>query len=546
MNQILLLMRVRLRALFSSLLYSKKGGPDKRRSPGVTALLIALMIFAFGSIAMMMVMMSVGIATLAFEAYHMPWFYYTFLSLLSFLLMVITGMFAAKNQLFESRDNELLLSMPLLPRNILIARMLTLYLTDLLFEAFVMIPAGLVALFYARPGFFAVVFYVLAILLLPLLALSLSSFLGWVLAAVESRCRNKAVPQTILSMFFFILYFIFCFRTSEIMEAIQANAESIAASLKVWAYPFYQLGIACADGKFLPFLLFLAVCLVPMALCVWLLSRSFLSIVTAKHTAKKVVYNAAREERKVSTPLAALIRKELGYFFGCFPYLLNAGLGAVLMVLAGVFVLFGGSRITEILPALSQETGLAFTGDHAAMLLVGLAFFISSATDISAPSVSLEGSKIWIPLTIPVKPATVLLSKTLAHMIIMTPPTLFFSLCAVISAGASPLMAVWIFLMPFLFNAASAFIGTLIGTRFPKLDWIDEAIAVKQSMSVLFSMLIMMGAVLLLCGLWVALTLLLAPAFSGAVMTLLMGGIVFGLYEIEEHGGARCFARLAG
>ena len=544
MKQIGILMRLRLQALFSSLLYSKKGGPAKRRSPGVTALVIALLVLAFGSIVMMMATAAVGVAALAFEMYDMPWFYYTSLALLSFLLMVITGIFTAKNQLFDSKDNDLLLAMPLLPRNILIARMLTLYLTDLLFEAFVMVPAGIVALFYVRPTFTGVLFYVLAILLLPLLALALSAFFGWVLAAVESRCRNKTIPQTILSMAFFILYFIFCFRTNEIMEAIAANAEGIAASLKVWAYPFYQLGVACADGKILPFLLFAAVCLVPMAVCVWLLSRSFLSIVTARRTAKKAVYRADREDRKVSSPLAALTKKELGCFFGSFPYLLNAGLGAVLMVLAGVFVLTGGSRITEMLPALSEELGLSLTGDHAVMLLMALAFFVSSATGISAPSVSLEGTKLWIPLTIPVKPATVLLSKTLAHMIVLTPPTLFFSLCAVISAKPSPLMAVWAFLLPFLFNAVSAFVGTLIGTRFPKLDWIDEAIAVKQSMAVLFTMLIMMGAVLLVCGLFAALTLLLPPALSGAVMVLLLGGTVFGLYEIEEHGGARCFAQL--
>lgn len=544
MKQIGILMRLRLQALFSSLLYSKKGGPAKRRSPGVTALVIALLVLAFGSIVMMMATAAVGVAALAFEMYDMPWFYYTALALLSFLLMVITGIFTAKNQLFDSKDNDLLLAMPLLPRNILIARMLTLYLTDLLFEAFVMVPAGIVALFYVRPTFTGVLFYVLAILLLPLLALALSAFFGWVLAAVESRCRNKTIPQTILSMAFFILYFIFCFRTNEIMEAIAANAEGIAASLKIWAYPFYQLGVACADGKILPFLLFAAVCLVPMAVCVWLLSRSFLSIVTARRTAKKAVYRADREDRRVSSPLAALTKKELGYFFGCFPYLLNAGLGAVLMVLAGVFVLTGGNRITEILPALSEELGLSLTGDHAVMLLLALAFFVSSATDISAPSVSLEGTKLWIPLTIPVKPATVLLSKTLAHMIVLTPPTLFFSLCAVISAKPSPLMAVWAFLLPFLFNAVSALVGTLIGTRFPKLDWIDEAIAVKQSMAVLFSMLIMMGAVLLVCGLFAALTLLLPPVLSGAVMVLLLGGVVFGLYEIEEHGGARCFAQL--
>lgn len=544
MKQIGILMRLRLQALFSSLLYSKKGGPAKRRSPGVTALVITLLVLAFGSIVMMMATAAVGVAALAFEMYDMPWFYYTSLALLSFLLMVITGIFTAKNQLFDSKDNDLLLAMPLLPRNILIARMLTLYLTDLLFEAFVMVPAGIVALFYVRPTFTGVLFYVLAILLLPLLALALSAFFGWVLAAVESRCRNKTIPQTILSMAFFILYFIFCFRTNEIMEAIAANAEGIAASLKIWAYPFYQLGVACADGKILPFLLFAAVCLVPMAVCVWLLSRSFLSIVTARRTARKAVYRADREDRRVSSPLAALTKKELGYFFGCFPYLLNAGLGAVLMMLAGVFVLTGGSRIQEMLSALSTELGLSLTGDHAVMLLLALAFFVSSATDISAPSVSLEGTKLWIPLTIPVKPATVLLSKTLAHMIVLTPPTLFFSLCAVISAKPSPLMAVWAFLLPFLFNAVSAFVGTLIGTRFPKLDWIDEAIAVKQSMAVLFTMLIMMGAVLLVCGLFAALTLLLPPVLSGAVMVLLLGGVVFGLYEIEEHGGARCFAQL--
>lgn len=545
MKQILLLMRLRLQGLFSSLLYSKKTGSVKRRSPTVTAMVVILLVFALVSIVGMMVSAAVGVATLAFGLYDMPWFYYTLLALLSFLLMVITGVFTAKSQLFDSKDNDLLLAMPLLPRNILIARMLTLYLIDLLFEAFVMVPAGVVSLFYARPTFAGVVFYVLAVLLLPLLALAVSAFFGWLLAVAESHCRNKTLPQTILSMAFFILYFIFCFRTNEIMQTISDNAQSIAAALKIWAYPFYRLGVACADGKILSFLLFCAVCLVPMIVCVWLLSRSFLSIVTAKRTARKVVYHADREERRVSSPLVALIRRELAGFFGSFPYLLNAGLGAVLMVLAGVFLLVGGNRFSDIIPALSEELGLSLTGDHTVMLFVALSFLLSASTDISAPSVSLEGPRIWIPLTIPVKHSTVLLSKTLAHMIVITPPTLFFSLCAVIAAKPSPLTAIWVFLLPFLFNAVTAFVGTLTGVRFPKLDWVDEAIAVKQSMSVLFTMLIMLGATILTGGLWLALTLLLPPAASGAVMVLLLSGVVFGLYQIEEHGGARCLAKIA-
>ncbi len=544
MKHIRILMKIRLQALLSSLLYSSKGGTRHRRSTGVTVALIALFGFALLSMLMLTASLSAGIAMLAFETYNIPWFYYTFLSLLSFLLMVLTGMFAAKSQLYEAKDNELLLAMPLRPRHILLARMLTLYLSDLLFDLMVMLPAGVVALLFAPVKPLGVIFYLLGILLLPLPALAVSALLGWIIAWVESRCRNKTLPRTILAMLFFFVYLYGCMRADTIFEGIAQNAQAIAGALRSWAYPFYLFGLACADGTVWAFLLYAAVCLVPLGVCVWLLGRSFLSIVTTKRTAKKIVYDAARENRAAASPLMALVRKEIGYFFGCFTYLLNAGIGVVMTLLLGVLVLVNQGKLHEMLALMSEEMGIALTGDHAALVMVALSFFVASMTDISAPSVSLEGSKLWIPLTFPLRGKTILLAKTLAHVTVTALPTLLFSVMAIIATRPSVPMALLLLLLPQVFNLAVALTGTLFGVRFPKLDWIDETIAVKQSMSVLFTMLVVFVGGLLLCVGGFMLCLVLSPVPAGVVVLAVLCGITFLLFEIEEHGGGRAFEAL--
>lgn len=63
------------------------------------------------------------------DAYHtlgLDWLYFALFAVADLALMFIFSVFTAKSQLFEAKDNELLLSMPIPPRQILTSRLVML------------------------------------------------------------------------------------------------------------------------------------------------------------------------------------------------------------------------------------------------------------------------------------------------------------------------------------------------------------------------------------------------------------------------------------
>lgn len=105
-----------------------------------------------------------------------------------------------------------MLSMPIPPRSILFCRMLPLYAQNFLFCALVQIPAFAAYATNAPVSASLVVSQIVILLLVPLLSLSVSCVLGWLIALVTSRTRHKNVVTIVFSLVFFALYFTFIIR----------------------------------------------------------------------------------------------------------------------------------------------------------------------------------------------------------------------------------------------------------------------------------------------------------------------------------------------
>ena len=141
-------------------------------------------------------MMAPMLATSGFS-----WLYFLYVMGASFVISTIGCIFLSLSQLYEAKDNELLLSMPISPRSILFCRMLPLYAQNLLF----------VQILVFSPCFCGLCNKCLFRLcsksdcdsaLVPLLSLSVSCILGWLIAFVTSRTRHKNVVTIVFSLFF--------------------------------------------------------------------------------------------------------------------------------------------------------------------------------------------------------------------------------------------------------------------------------------------------------------------------------------------------------
>ena len=180
------LLRVRFRALFHSML--RQGRRGKRA--GMTVLFILLFAYVGVVFCGMFALMFSQLA----PAYHtagLDWLYFATAGLMALGLSVFGSVFATQSQIYDAKDNWLLLSMPIPPKTILLSRVLPLLALNGVFSLVVLGPAGVI--YGTMVGFtpLGVAAFVLCCLGLILLSQSLCCLLGWLLHLLLGRINKS-------------------------------------------------------------------------------------------------------------------------------------------------------------------------------------------------------------------------------------------------------------------------------------------------------------------------------------------------------------------
>ena len=415
------------------------------------------------------------------------WFYYSGGGIMAFMLMFVGSVFYTVSALYDAKDNELLLSMPVHPAAIVTARMMTLLILNACYGGVVLIPFAAVGAASGILSPLGGVFFAVSSIALILLSAAFTCAIAWIIAAISSRLRRKEIVQTVLLFLFFGAYMVFYFNLNNIIAGIQANAESIASAV-MWILPFYWFGRAC-EGDILSGLLLAAVCAAVFAGVFYLLQRNFISIVTRKTAAKKRKYKAG--EMNVRNVRTALISKEASHLFASPMYMFNAASGLVFMVILAVFALVSRGTLESAISMIGLDRSFEV------LIFAAVALFLAGMTCISAPSVSLEGKNLWVIKSAPVRARDVLLAKAATHIVISAPPVALSSLLAGIATGSAA-DGLSVFVLTMLFTALIAYAGVAINTAMPKFDFVSETAVVKQSGAVIIMVLVgMLAAVLL-------------------------------------------------
>lgn len=521
-----ILIKAQLQSVLASLTRTSRG---KRLSVAGAVLLMAflavifLSFFGFTFYALALALPGMGLG----------WFYFALAAIMAFALGFIGSVFTAQQQLFAARDNELLLAMPIRPRDILGARMAVLLLLDYAFTLVVLLPAGVVWLMVVGGTAGGVFGFVLSALLLPLLIMCFTCLFAWLLALISSRMRNKTVVTLVLYLAFLAAYFYFYMNLQQLLTELIANSEQIAGAF-VAVYPLYAFGRASL-GSWLHIAGFAACCVIPFALVYAILSRGFLAVTTRRPSVKKLVYR--ERALKTSGVGAALLRKELGRFAANGMYILNAAMGSVLTIAAAVALIIYRDEAMQLLSVLPEGMGEG---------AVILALCFLNATDvISAPSISLESKTLWLLKSLPVPAWRILMAKVYLHLVIALPPTLIASACCCAALPFPPAGAAMVVLIPALTCVFGALLGVAVNLRYPKFDYINETAVIKNSMSVtvtLFGSWALLAAAALLYGL--ALHRVMGMTAYLYICAALLAALCAALYLSLRRSGARRFAEL--
>ena len=211
-----------------------------------------------------------------------------------------------------------------------------------------------------------------------------------------------------------------------------------------------------------------------------LISRSFLKIATATgKTAKKKYRETVARKRSVQS---ALLHKEFARFVSSPNYMLNCGLGILLLPVLGIALLIKGNTLMLVMNELFGKNS-----GSAAVVLFTAVCAVASMNDTAAPSISLEGKSLWTLQSLPVKPLDVLRAKLNMQLILTGVPVIICMLCAAFMF--TPLQFAAAFVSALTFVLLLALFDLFVGLKMPNLNWTSEITPIKQSGGVMIAML---------------------------------------------------------
>lgn len=481
-NLVFILLKKQLYEINRSLFVDQK--TNKRRSTVAIIFFVALMAVIplfFAALFLFLALMTCE----PFAAAGLGWFYFTVMSGAAILLGVFGSVFNTYASVYLAKDNDLLLSLPIPVKDVLIARLLGVLSMSFYYSAPATITSAVVYMVLGLPSALGVIGSLLLVPLVTLIVFMLSCGLGYIVAKISQKLKNKGFLSALITLAFIGVYYLFYFKANELIGQIVANGEAVASGVKAFAYPLYAMG-KVGEGSPIAIVCFTAAVLILLRLVWLLLSKSFLKIVISGGKTKKVIFNG--KISKQCSPEKAFFKKELRRYLSSANYMLNTSIGSIFMLLVSVAILIYAPTIREIIALSADGDGTNLPRIMSVMAL-GIAMLLSANNLISAPSISLEGKTLWIIKSLPIRPKTAFSAKSALHFVITAPFTLFASIVLSVVLRLSPLSAIICVLSALAFVLLCGRSGVIINLAFPNVKWTNETIAVKQGLSVLFSML---------------------------------------------------------
>ena len=470
------LIKKQIAEFFAPYFMNRKTGKRKSHTEMIGFGILMGVLFLF--LAGIFFMMGIGM-TQVFVAINMEWLLYSIMGLIAITLGVVGSVFSTYAGLYQAKDNEMLISMPIPSSYILLSRLVGVYVICLMYSALVWIPAAISYWITAGCTLTNVIFPIILLFFIGVVDTVITCILGWIVALIAGKTKNKTVITVIISAVFLIAYLMFCSQMSTVMEGFIANSAAIGGVISRWIYPVAQLGYG-ATGDAAGLMIFILISIAVFAICWFVLSKTFINFATKKTGEKKKAYKAG--EVRVKSLQKALLQRELSRFKSSSVYILNTGIGAIFMVIVAVMAIINRNDLLIIVSFFKEA--YPFVGNAVPVIAVGVMCFMIAMCPVSAPSVSLEGKNLWIVRSLPVKASEALNAKINMHMFVITVPTVVSTVIigAAINMNVGVIMLMT--LLAVVFTLFIAYLGIVLNLKRPNFTWTSEVIPIKQSMPV--------------------------------------------------------------
>lgn len=525
------LFKKQMMEVFSWLYKDRKSG--NLRSAKSIAVYVILYLFLFGFLGTIFY----GAADMLCQPLiiaKMGWLYWCLMGLISIFLGVFGSVFNTYSSLYGAKDNDFLLSLPVPTSRILLVRLFGVYAMGLMYELIVIVPTIIVWFLRAPFSLSGSICVILIPFVLSVFILVLSAVLGWVVALIAGHLKHKNIITVFISLAFIAAYYYVYAKAYSMMQALIQNAEAVGDKMKSALYPFYHMGLA-AEGSLLSMLIFTAIIGALFLIVYLVLSYSFLKLATTNRGSAKAKYKAKKQIRRSVS--GALLQKEFRRFLGSSNYMLNCGLGIIIMPLAAVMLVWKAGQLQEFL-------SVPFIQKYISLIAAGAICLITTMNDITAPSVSLEGKNLWLVQSFPISSKQVLTAKLKLQLILTVIPAIPLIIAVEWLIKPNMLFALLIPIVIVLFIVFMATLGLVINLKMPNLNWTSEIVPIKQSLGVMIALFGGWAIIAAFAVIYVFLYNIFSPlTYLFIIFGLLLFASCILLYWLFTRG-AKIFSRL--
>lgn len=470
------------------------GSFSKKRSKGkysVGALILLFVSFAF-------IMLFATMATSTMESAlaldpPMPELslYVTVGMILMFIMLMTVSRSTSPH---KHNDEEMLLALPVKKSEIVTSKLLFNYLFDLFLNVGTLVPSLAVYFIYVPSaqnlGF--VLRSGIILLLIPMLSNAIGSLLALFFRKISNKFKHYATFQSIFMVLFLVLFLIGYYALQYYISAILPTNPDF--SMEDIAVLKYLVDFILGQNSYLLYgLIICLICIIPFIICIVLNALNLGKNRSGYRSKSKILKYEAKSVGKT------LLKNELGRYFNSSVYVTNTLFGAViLIILSLVYLIIGPEYIISKL-----DLYMKLDVKYVYIIILAMAILIFSTVAISASSISIEGKNLWILKAHPISWKQIANHKALASFIVSSSciiiSSIFFGSRFIIDNGLLGI-AYWLFYLItiLLYALIIAYADLLINLIFPKMQWDNEMIVVKQSMAVGISLIanVVIGAVL--------------------------------------------------
>lgn len=422
--------------------------------------------------------------------------------------------------LYLSKDNELLIILPVTFNQLFISKIIILYISELVFSVLYIVPIFLSIGLISQMGIVYYLMILISLPILPIFPLVIGSLISIPIMFVVKWLKSHTVTSIIIILTVvvtaFVLYMMFVMKISgafniaekQIETSLQINSW-IANNGKIFGY-YFLAKCWFLFGSVYRLFIFLAISLALLAVCMLLIKPFFFKIATITNENTSTQHYTPKRFKKRSQ-LAEMFVNETKSVFRSPSYIFQYFLFPLFMP---VIVFTYDKLLTTI--SVNQAGRSMIIGSH--ILVLCIVALMSNI--ISSSAISREGANFYLAKTTPVNFYKQVLAKCLFNALFTLTALLVTCITTLILSDIPPVFVIFSTISIMILSIGHICHSFDMDLQKPLLDWYDNSEISKISHSTTKSIVYALLWSVIMC------ILTISCLKSGMLITLIIMFIV--------------------